>query len=446
MYQQRWRSKRFLRGYHGDWIGERRFRRWFLPTTVPRLEHVKSGNNSGSASRDALDEERTLTEQDRMPVTSLFLREVERRLDTAIFRCCFARSAREARALVVQGKVRVNGVVSTYAGTLLNPGDLITIEPSAVPMLSPAMAQRAAEQKAAELARTSENSVEEDSSQAENSTGEVIEGQDPEHSQKAEGSATSAALTEGASEVVAAEETSGEAGKEAVEPSVQNTEGVEAHGGATADGQTAEKVMKKDKGKGKAEEDKKESLAPGVFPFNLPAYAAPFLFIPPYLEVSFTTCSAIYMRHPTITPAPRPAQRADQRGPVVSFHSDLPSPYPATSDIFSLAWELYARDAPRIRSDVRRLRHEARYGRSGLRTARAQDQWRKVLAIRRKRDRQPTSQQTEAAAKVRFAGERETQFVVGGRSALRRRAARPSSRLSLSPSAQRSHQSTAAST
>lgn len=44
-----------------------------------------------------------------LPIASLFVREVERRLDTVVFRSCFARSIYEARAMVVQGKVRCNG-------------------------------------------------------------------------------------------------------------------------------------------------------------------------------------------------------------------------------------------------------------------------------------------------------------------------------------------------
>lgn len=117
MYQQRWRSKRFLRGYHGDWIPERRFKRWFLPIDLPRFEQPanaaipKAGgpwdkrNASGAASSFA-----TGGGQERLPAASLFMREVERRIDVVVFRCCFARSAYEARGMVVQGKVSLNGV------------------------------------------------------------------------------------------------------------------------------------------------------------------------------------------------------------------------------------------------------------------------------------------------------------------------------------------------
>jgi hypothetical protein len=144
---------------------------------------------------------------------------------------------------------------------------------------------------------------------------------------------------------------------------------------------------------------KPEPLLPGQFPFNLPAFAAPFLFIPPYLEVSFTTCSAIYMRHPTITPVTvtsssnASVRRNDSaRAPSVAFKSDLPSPYPASGEIFSLAWEHYAKNSPRIRSDLRRLKMDAKVGRNGIQSARAKDEWKKVTAIRRGHDKKSGTQ------------------------------------------------------
>lgn len=60
--------------------------------------------------------------------------------------------------------------------------------------------------------------------------------------------------------------------------------------------------------------------------FNLPDYASPFLFIPSYLEPSFSTCSAIYLRHPTAGPG----------------LSEVASPYEADGEVMRLAWEYYA--------------------------------------------------------------------------------------------------------
>jgi hypothetical protein len=69
-------------------------------------------------------------------------------------------------------------------------------------------------------------------------------------------------------------------------------------------------------------------------PFHLPAYASPFIFIPAYLEVSFSTCSVIYMRHPTARPG----------------YSEIPTPYDADGEVVRLAWEWYSKVRPRNRS------------------------------------------------------------------------------------------------
>ena len=72
----------------------------------------------------------------------------------------------------------------------------------------------------------------------------------------------------------------------------------------------------------------------GLTPFNLPAYASPFIFIPAYLEVSFQTCSVVYVRHPTARPG----------------YSEIPTPYDADGEVVRLAWEWYSKVRPRNRS------------------------------------------------------------------------------------------------
>ncbi|KAI0300090.1 hypothetical protein B0F90DRAFT_1724733 [Multifurca ochricompacta] len=69
-------------------------------------------------------------------------------------------------------------------------------------------------------------------------------------------------------------------------------------------------------------------------PFQLPAYASPFIFIPAYLEVSFATCSVVYVRHPTARPG----------------YSEIPTPYDADGEVVRLAWEWYSKVRPRNRS------------------------------------------------------------------------------------------------
>lgn len=65
-----------------------------------------------------------------------------------------------------------------------------------------------------------------------------------------------------------------------------------------------------------------QNLGPKPLPFELPEYASPFLFIPAYIEISFPTCSAIYLRHPTAGPG----------------KSEVPSPYEADGEVMKFAW------------------------------------------------------------------------------------------------------------
>lgn len=221
-------------------------------------------------------------------------------------------------------------------------------------------------------------------------------------SELASGAVESGGETDGVSENVAVEASTSEGEQQAAKSVTSTTEGeVKVAEGETAseDAESHTKSPKEStaaKPKGPKKQQKvaeKEVLAPGVFPFNLPPYATPFLFIPPYLEVSFTTCSAIYMRHPTITPAKSttsPPGRHDSASTTV-YKTDIPSPYPAGGDMFPLAWEHYTKTAPRTRSDMRRLKLQAKTGREGMKTARAQDRWKKVRAIRRGYDKMGAS-------------------------------------------------------
>lgn len=161
-----------------------------------------------------------------------------------------------------------------------------------------------------------------------------------------------------------------------------------AAGGSSAYGDVAPAPERADTPANKATKQISSRVAPplpkGVLPFTLPAYAAPHLFVPGHLEVSFATCSLIFLREPTILTA-RGGRNGDDRteAPTARFHSDLASPYAAGGDLFALAWEHYARDAPRMRAEVRREREEARTRRSGFDSERAQGRWSLRRALRR---------------------------------------------------------------
>lgn len=55
---------------------------------------------------------------------------------------------------------------------------------------------------------------------------------------------------------------------------------------------------------------------------ELPDYASPFIFVPPYLEPSYATCSAVYVKHPSAAPG----------------HSEIATPYAADGEVMRLAW------------------------------------------------------------------------------------------------------------
>ena len=79
---------------------------------------------------------------------------------------------------------------------------------------------------------------------------------------------------------------------------------------------------------------KVESKKAPLTPFYLPPYASPWLFVPAYIEPSFATCSAVYVRHPTARPG----------------YSEIPTPYDADGTLVRYAWEWYVQRRPRMRS------------------------------------------------------------------------------------------------
>lgn len=250
LFQQRWAAKQLVRAYHGDYINEKTFKRWYLPANLPDvrstsgkddlLSLTKWANRMYSVEREIKRREEEAS-KGLAPVGSLMFSEVERRIDVVIFRSCLAHSVYEARRMVVHGNVLLNGRKHQNANTRLAPGDMVTVDPKAIRFLKPTL---------------------------ETDPDEEVD--------------TDAPQSEGVS-------------------SIAETEG------GSANGQAA---------------------------FQLPDYAAPFIFIPAYLEVSFPTCSTVYLRHPTARPG----------------YSEVPTPYDADGEVVRLAWEWYAKVRPRMRS------------------------------------------------------------------------------------------------
>ncbi|KAF9559088.1 alpha-L RNA-binding motif-containing protein [Agrocybe pediades] len=277
LFQQRWRSKAAVRAYHGEYIPEKVFKRWYLPDTIPDVRPRRQvfGDDKNQLEEYALrktkarEQERKLEEEIEQkglaPVGSLMFIEVERRLDVFLFRCCFVHSVYEARRLIIHGYVKINGRKHSKANTRLAPGDLVSVDPNALRFLRPP-----------------NNNVEID---------QIFPKVDKPKK-------TDAA----ASESEQAEETEAESPKPEEDTEVVVTT--------------------------------KKSRFQDLTHFHLPTYAAPWLYIPAYIEVSFLTCSAVYVRHPTARPG----------------YSEIPTPYDADGAVIRYAWEWYVKRRPRMRS------------------------------------------------------------------------------------------------
>jgi len=145
LFQQRWKSKAAVRAYHGDYIPEKVFKRWYLPDSLPDVRprrQVFSGDNLDLElyARRKLREkqqEEEIEEKGLAPVGSLMFSEVERRIDTIVFRSCFAHSIYEARRLIIHGDVKLNGKKHMNATTRLAPGDMISVNPEAIRFFKP---------------------------------------------------------------------------------------------------------------------------------------------------------------------------------------------------------------------------------------------------------------------------------------------------------------------
>lgn len=96
VFQQRWVSKRELRGYHVPNINERQF--------IDRHFAVKMPVKQASPKQ----------KREMPPIQALMFGELERRVDVVVFRSHFASSIWQARNAVVSGHVLVNGEKVDY--------------------------------------------------------------------------------------------------------------------------------------------------------------------------------------------------------------------------------------------------------------------------------------------------------------------------------------------
>lgn len=116
LYQQKWASKQETRGYHGEHIKEGRWQALF----EKKLE--------GVAQLDA-------SLKGNVPSTPMVLQTfapLEKRLDHAVYRSLFASSVRQAKKFILNGHVKVNGVIIKHPDFTLSPGDVFSVDPERV--------------------------------------------------------------------------------------------------------------------------------------------------------------------------------------------------------------------------------------------------------------------------------------------------------------------------
>lgn len=183
----------------------------------------------------------------------------------------------------------------------LNPGDLITVDPTSIITLNPSSQVGATTAEETGASATAAPAATE------------------------EASAESADTVEATATSEAAEST------EAAEAASETAQATEATGAAEAEAESSEADADGD-AKTVSKSAKRAALQ-GPLPFRLPDFAAPFMFIPPYVEVSFPTCSFVYLRHPTAGPG----------------YSEIASPYNAAGETLKLTVEWYASHGRRTR-------------------------------------------------------------------------------------------------
>lgn len=324
LFKQRWKSKAVVRAYHGDYINEKIFKRWYLPETLPDVRPRRRvlGDDKDSLEEFALrrkkekDEEEATKQKGMPPVGSLMFMEVERRIDVFIFRCCFAHSVYEARRLVIHGYVLLNGKKHQNANTRLAPGDMVSVDPGAIRFFK------------------TPNGLYDDVNDYDKirARKEVIHEEDPSTPTPAE------------QELLSGLAKGGEQNERNTHTEIMK----QPEGAGDQTTPTTSVAEQPAHGERNPEEGRSNEIDPvasseaktELTPFYLPLYASPWLFIPAYIEVSFATCSAIYVRHPTARPG----------------YSEIPTPYPADGEIVRFAWEWYVKRRPRVRTKSRLAR------------------------------------------------------------------------------------------
>ncbi|KAH3664224.1 hypothetical protein OGAPHI_004575 [Ogataea philodendri] len=117
MYEQKWQAKQKTRGYHGEFLPEKRW----LTLFEKHLDGVAQLDASLSGKYNQ-----------HTPMVLQTFAVLEKRLDVAVFRALMASSVRQARQFILKGFVYVNGVQMKHPSFPLSPGDVFNVDPERV--------------------------------------------------------------------------------------------------------------------------------------------------------------------------------------------------------------------------------------------------------------------------------------------------------------------------
>jgi hypothetical protein len=250
-----------------------------------------------------------------VPLATLAFTEIERRLDYLVFRANFAPSLWDARILIHQGKIKVEGTIvrlrcATYRylpsharaqcrtpQLQLEPGMMFSTEPRYLKWGLHLPPRRDLESTGAIGSALA-------------GMPELLEPSIPTPSPTA--SESSDPVESSTSTDTALEGDALPAGDDAATP-IESPEAKAERRQARAAAGKARRAALLDA--------ETETRRRGELEFRLPEYAAPSIFVPAYLEVNYRACAAVYVRHPTAK---------------VGL-SEIPSPWDATkADLFRL--------------------------------------------------------------------------------------------------------------
>ncbi|KAI9883078.1 MAG: hypothetical protein M1823_005150 [Watsoniomyces obsoletus] len=376
-FQQKWKSKSLTRAYHGEQIKEKQWHRLFRPrlAAVVPMDHVplarSDGSEHGAGRGSGVQSRRPKKLVPQTPYMHMLYAPAERRLDTAIFRALFASSIRQARQFVVHGSVKVNGKKMIYPGYLLNPGDMFQVEPERVLYATGARKDRYDRHAGRRLRRQIEGKTS-PSEEAESPLEEKQDEEAPSESTKSDQPAEEKPITKpkvqlstllGRARAVLASKGDFSAKRKQdlrsftrdVRTALSRGSKVTTTDLASLDGQLSEILTKigenapsKENSPATAatetplseEEEVMQSLSasdrralqlalqeardnpidptkPYATPWRPRPFMSPFAFIPRFLEVHQSICSAVYLRHPVARPGasevPSPFSRGEHQ-------------------------------------------------------------------------------------------------------------------------------------